>query len=263
MTIESFYIQLQADRSLLLEEQLIVDYANDKNIQVHFFTPKQIRRRSLPLKASMVVVGDLMCVEGALNQLNVKLPEANSYPNSIHSYLFRNIWHTTLEGLESLLRDGLEKPIFAKPAVKLKKFTGHVFHTEPDLYYTYGASKKTKLICSDVVSWINEYRVYVVNSTIRHLAFCDGDKAVPIDTVVIHNAIKDLEASGEGYAGYCIDFGVLSTGETALIEMNTGYSIGAYDGVSSDVFGDLIVERWKELTFPKKQEIIKVRDIKR
>lgn len=45
---------------------------------------------------------------------------------------------------------------------------------------------------------------------------------------------------------YCLDVGVLSTGETALIEVNDGFSVGMY-GMSKELYAELLQTRWKEL----------------
>ena len=47
---------------------------------------------------------------------------------------------------------------------------------------------------------------------------------------------------------YCLDVGVLDSGDTALVEMNDAFSIGMYDGMEK-CYGDLLTTRWKELTF--------------
>jgi ATP-grasp domain, R2K clade family 2 len=58
--------------------------------------------------------------------------------------------------------------------------------------------------------------------------------------------MQALDAAGAAYAGYAIDFGVLSTGETALVEMNDGFALGAY-AIDSQDYTDLICARWTEL----------------
>ena len=47
-------------------------------------------------------------------------------------------------------------------------------------------------------------------------------------------------------AGFGIDFGLLSTGETALVEMNDGFALGAY-AISARDYTDLLIARWEEL----------------
>lgn len=47
---------------------------------------------------------------------------------------------------------------------------------------------------------------------------------------------------------YAIDFGVLTTGETALIEVNDAFAIGAYDNVPGDLYLMMLKARWNQLT---------------
>ncbi|MDY6900666.1 MAG: ATP-grasp domain-containing protein [Cyanobacteriota bacterium] len=97
-----------------------------------------------------------------------------------------------------------------------------------------------------VVSWVSEYRVYVVNSEIRSIDFYNGDNSIFIDVNKVKQAIKSLDNTGESYAGYAIDFGVLDSGETALVEMNDGFAVGAYS-IDRKNYTDLILARWEEL----------------
>lgn len=97
------------------------------------------------------------------------------------------------------------------------------------------------------MDWLSEFRVYVVNNEIRFIGHYSGNKDIKASLTIIKEAIKKLCDAGEGYNGFCIDFGVLSSGETALVEMNDGYSIGAYSGVNSEDYGDLIFSRWSQL----------------
>ncbi|MFZ3002766.1 MAG: hypothetical protein WA071_20790 [Undibacterium umbellatum] len=46
---------------------------------------------------------------------------------------------------------------------------------------------------------------------------------------------------------FCIDFGVTPQGKTALIEMNDGFSFGAYDGLSERIYWDITWARWREI----------------
>ncbi|WP_181243723.1 ATP-grasp domain-containing protein [Chamaesiphon polymorphus] len=107
-------------------------------------------------------------------------------------------------------------------------------------------SRREELLCADVVTWLSEYRVYVVNSEIRSVDWYAGDREVAIDLNVVRAAIATLHAAGESYAGYAIDFGVLATGKTALVEMNDGFALGAYS-IDSKNYTDLIWARWAEL----------------
>jgi hypothetical protein len=62
----------------------------------------------------------------------------------------------------------------------------------------------------------------------------------------VRDAVAAYQSSGVAPAGYGIDFGVLSTGETALVEVNEGYGLGSY-GLDDAAYADLIIARWCEL----------------
>jgi hypothetical protein len=52
-------------------------------------------------------------------------------------------------------------------------------------------------------------------------------------------AVRVLAASGERLAGCAMDFAVLRSGETCLVEVNDGLFTGLYDGVSDSDFADM------------------------
>lgn len=74
------------------------------------------------------------------------------------------------------------------------------------------------------------------------------------DVIDIDIAIGETEYVGRGIAPrafYAIDFGVLSTGETALVEMNDGFAVGAYS-IDAANYTDTIAPRWVQLMSYKK-----------
>jgi len=244
--ISKAFIQEQGNGRLREEEQRVVEELNRRKISVTFYTEKRIRRRQLSLDNESLVVGDMPCISGALKQLSIPEPEPNDYPASLSEFLHRRIWHSTLGELELKLRDGNYPAIFAKPAKRRKRFTGCVFESDYDLSQVYGVSRQEKLLCSEVVTWLSEYRVYVVDSEIRSVDYYAGNMEVPVDIEEIRRAIQALDKAGESYAGYAIDFGVLASGQTALVEMNDGFAIGAYS-IDNKNYTDMIWARWEEL----------------
>jgi hypothetical protein len=70
-----------------------------------------------------------------------------------------------------------------------------------------------------------------------------GDCFVYPDAEVIRSAIRDYASAP---AGYGIDFGVLDSGATVLVEANDGYSLGSYSLNSVD-YSRLLEARWLEL----------------
>lgn len=244
--ISHAFIQEQGNGRLRTEERLVVEELNRRGVPITLYTEKRIRRRQLPLDERSLVVGDMPCILGALQQLDIPAPSPNDYPASLGDFLHRRVWRSTLGALEFALREGMSRSIFAKPANRCKRFTGCVFDAESDLYRVAGVSRREELLCADVVTWLSEYRIYVVHSEIRSVDWYAGDRSVAIDLTVLRAAIATLDAAGESFTGYAIDFGVLATGETALVEMNDGFALGAYS-IDSKNYTDLIWARWEEL----------------
>ncbi|TYQ31110.1 ATP-grasp domain-containing protein [Pseudanabaena sp. UWO310] len=244
--ISKAFIQEQGNRRLQKEEQRVVEELRHRGIPITFYTEKRIRRRQLMLDSESLVVGDMSCIVGALQQLSIPEPEPNDYPISLHEFLHRRVWRSTLAELEPVLRDGRYLAMFVKPATRRKRFTGCVFESEYDMSQVYAVSRQEKVWCSEVVTWLSEYRIYVVHSEIRSVDHYAGNTDIPIDVAEVHRAIQALDQAGESYAGYAIDFGVLDSGQTALVEMNDGFAIGAYS-IDSKNYTDMIWARWEEL----------------
>ncbi|MBH8564857.1 ATP-grasp domain-containing protein [Nostoc sp. CENA67] len=244
--ISKAFIQEQGNGRLGHEEQLVSEELRARGIPITFYTLKRIHRRQLALDNESLVVGDMPCILGAIKQLGIPEPKPNDYPASLKNFMHRRTWTSTLEQLEIELSKGRSAPTFAKPATRRKRFTGYVFESEYDLCQVYGVSRQEPLLCSEVVSWVSEYRIYVVHSQIRSIDHYDGNPNIILDIEKVLCAIQALDNAGESIAGYAIDFGVLDSGETALVEMNDGFAIGAYK-IDRKNYTDMILARWEEL----------------
>lgn len=244
--IERAYLEKPARGPIRIEERLVQDEMIRTGIPFSFITVKLIQRRSLELDGTCLVVGDMVMTHGALSQLRIPIPPPIDYPECLRRYLGRQIWQSTLGELERKIAGGPSRPTFAKPADRRKSFTGTVFAFSDDFYAIGNVSRRQTIWLSEVVSWISEYRVYVAYNKIVEIAHYAGDLKVRLDEGVVNDAIQVFHASGEAPDGYAIDFGVLGNGETALVEVNEGYSLGAY-AISSADYSKVIVARWKQL----------------
>lgn len=83
----------------------------------------------------------------------------------------------------------------------------------------------------------------------------DGGVAT-LDMSVVREAVRLLRDSPEGrmLTGYGMDFAVIASDEdsdrlfaTCLVEVNDGYSLGAYPGLSGRDYTDLLCSRWQAL----------------
>jgi hypothetical protein len=149
------------------------------------------------------------------------------------------------------LRDALRNaqgPIFIKPAKGWKRFTGFVVDHADDPRFN-GASKNLPVWTAEPVTLLSEWRAYVAYGTVRAIQFADhgGARAVRPDESSIHAAVATLVSAGIAPAGFVIDFGVDTNGRTLLIEMNDGFSVGAYDGLDADAYWAVTAARWFEM----------------
>jgi ATP-grasp domain, R2K clade family 2 len=181
-----------------------------------------------------------------MKQLNLELPRPNDYPESLKPFRRRRIWKTTLGQVEQGIVDDMRSPVFIKPAERRKSFTGRTFASIEDFARIGSVSRKQEVWCSEVVEWRAEYRVYVIGLEIASIDHYHGDSGAGLDLEVVHSALEAFRASGEAPSAYGIDFGVLGSGETALLEVNDGYALGAYK-IGAERYADLVLTRWAEL----------------
>lgn len=232
---------------LAVEELMLSAEADRRDIPVITTPVKKLARNQIPLTKDHVVAGGVLFVKHALRAYGKELSEHTPYPPCLAHLLYRNVRQVrSLRDAKELLDKG--ESFFIKPAT-WKSFTGFVAQFSDDFRFN-GASNSIPVFISEVVEFVSEWRTYVANGQI--VGFCsalnefrDDDRPKP-DMTVIKNAVDALTAAGAP-AGYVVDFGVLSTGETALVELNDGFSIGAYVGVTSKAYWEVIVARWQQL----------------
>lgn len=247
MTIRTAFLQEKGNGRLDPEMLPLDRELRRRGVPVRLFTAKRIERRQLALAPDTLVAGYVPAVLGALNQLGVPAPEPNDYPASLRSHLHRRVWESTVGEVAALVHDGRSRGAFVKPKGRVKHFTGLVIDAPSDLWHLGNTSHRQPVLCSEVVTWRSEYRYFVVRGSIVGARRYAGDAAVLPDEQVVRAAVDSLLASGEAIAGFGIDFGVLASGETALVEMNDGFSLGSY-GLDDALYADLTIARWCELT---------------
>jgi len=246
MKIARALIETVGNNQLESEMQDVFDELTSRKIPLELFINKKLQRRQVSLTGDTLVVAYVDSILTALKILGIEPPPTNDYPQSLQSFLHRQIWEMSLLAFTQQIFDG-SSPIFAKPKDRKKRFTGRVFSHPEDTAHLNGISKKTILLCSEVVEWLSEYRVFVIRGDIAGIQHYSGDAELNLDNSVVNTAIDVLENADEATSAYAIDFGILSTGETALVEWNDGFSLGSY-GLDKAIYTDLLITRWCELT---------------
>lgn len=235
------YIQLNDKDKLGDEEQKLADYFGVGNYTT--FYKKHFIQNRFSITKDDFIAGVIPVMYSAMKKLGIEYKH-DDYPERLRKYLHRRIWETKLGYIKEQVFNGyLVNPIFIKPKDKLKKFTGFLLNSIDDWFLTDGAVDGTNIICSEPVKWVTEYRIPVINKIPRDYCNYFGNPDIQVDKSAVQNMIDDWTDSPKAY---CLDVGVLDTGETALIEINDAFSCGSYS-MSSETYGDLLTTRWNEL----------------
>ena len=136
-------------------------------------------------------------------------------------------------------------PVFVKP-MEHKLFTGFVFDGCAGARMRLATHESsTQVWVSDVVEFVAEYRVFVLDGEILDARRYTGrwDVALPFRSE-IERAVREYAGAPRAYA---LDFGVTGDGAQLLVEANDGFALGNY-GLSSIPYAKMIDARWEELT---------------
>ncbi|MBK8259598.1 MAG: ATP-grasp domain-containing protein [Polyangiaceae bacterium] len=240
------FLERAGDGKRRLEERLVADVLTARGMVIEWYTQKQIDRRALPLGEDTFIMGAMPAMHGAMKQLDIPIPPPNDYPPCLQPFFCRAIWRSTLDQFERRVWGGLERPVFVKPAERRKAFTGRVFTSPDDLWFLGNTTRRQEIWCSDAVRWESEYRVYVIDGQVVAIDHYAGRADVPLSEQTLTEAVDTYCKSGSAPAAFGIDFGVLDTGETALVEANDGFSLGAYQ-VEGAIYTNVLLTRWSEL----------------
>ena len=178
-------------------------------------------------KPEDVPTGYIPCgtVEWCENFLSKDVTVPDYYPDFLKNHLFRKVWQTD--------KWPLGDRVFIKPSDRHKRFTGFITTGG------YRKKKKGPYWCSEIVKFVNEWRYYVAEGRIFTGEWYDGD---PINTP---DAPKLNVSIPSNYCG-ALDFGILTTGELALVESHPPYACGWY-GKDYKLYVEWIIKGWEYL----------------
>lgn len=238
------YLQMNDHSKFDEEEKSLQAYFEKNNIEYKPFYKKHLIQNKLKITRDDFIAGEVPTMFAAMKQLGIEY-NYQDYPDYLKKYLYRKIWESTMGDIKNQLFDiGNIDAVFIKPKDNLKKFTGFVITCIDDLQYTNHAGNNTKIYCSEPVVWLSEFRCPVIDGKVR------GMFRTPYTCQGSAPDINEVQKIADDFIGspkaYCLDVGVLSTGETALVEVNDAFSIGKY-GMSDDLYAELVMTRWNEL----------------
>jgi hypothetical protein len=192
------------------------------------------------------VVGGIGYVRKAIEILGCKPPEPIDIPDCLAVFTHRKIWTTTLGDIH-LNED--KWPVFIKPKVDHKIFTGHVVKSFLELLKTSHLPKDMPILASEVVFWKSEYRCFVLDGELLDVRRYAGSVEWYPRIEQVQKMIKI--ATPVMPVAYSVDVGAMLDSrermwDTALIEVNDGFSLGTY-GLRSPLQVKMLLARWKEM----------------
>lgn len=226
------------------EEKLVINALASRD-EIHWTAAaSQLMRNRVDSSASRLIVGGLDFMKYALRQRGLQLPSETCYPDCLAHLLHRDVGLSTLRKV--MERVAYRGPVFVKPALRAKRFTGLVLR-DPEDYRLGGIPRSESVYHSQVVEWLSEWRCYVVGQEVLFQACYAGNDRLAPDATIVAEAVTLMAQQSNAPRGYAIDFGVLACGRTALVECNDGFSVGAYGALPGESYMAMLQARWDQL----------------
>lgn len=186
-------------------------------------------------REDVVVAG--MLVTGHALTLRDVVPPSIDYPGELGHLLGRRVWSCVACEVSE---DDL--PVFVKPA-REKELDGAVVRSADDLAPFLRQGADYELLCSEVVDFVSEWRLFVCHGELVGARPYRGDVNVRPDERVVRDVVPSYRSAP---AGCAIDLGVTSDGRTLLVEVNDGFALGSY-GLDDVTYALLLSARWAGL----------------
>lgn len=197
---------------------------------------------NLSLTKNAIVIGGVHTVREAITILGETPPQPLDIPDELMSFTKRNIQKGTI----GYFLKNTTFPIFVKPTTA-KLFAGMIATSKDEFemlkYVSEEKGEELEVVTSNVVKFISEYRVFIVEGNICDCRKYNGLYNITPDFNFINETIKAYTSQPIAYG---IDFGVTNKGETMLIEANDGYALGTY-GFDCYNYFKILTLRWNEI----------------
>ncbi len=197
---------------------------------------------ALPLHPDDIVVGGVGYARKAFARLGIEVPDLEPVPPQLEPFAGRRIWRATLGEVRQRVNAG--EAMFVKPAPdQPKRFIGRVLSAFRDLIATAQFDDTLVVDCAEPVTFISEYRAFVLHGELIGLRPYTGDPLAFPDPDTVRAAIAAYDPAP---ASYALDVGVTDDGRTLLVEVNDSYATGGY-GLFPIAYARFIAARWTEL----------------
>ncbi len=235
----NYTIYIQAQNNFPIDDWAVSAYLGFRARQANIIFFEDIHE--VPLSKSTILIADIPTSNTWLEAMGGEGKKSINIPAELSSYTKRRYHNITFE--ELLADKSKQFPLFIKPAGRAKEFIAGVVSTRKNLEFFYHLDPTTKVFVSEVVDIVSEYRCYVTNGELKGIKHYSGDIRLFPSIEMIDGCIREYISSPTGYT---IDFGILATGKTVLIEVNDGFAIGNY-GLDNSLYVSLLCARWLEI----------------
>ena len=179
-------------------------------------------------------------VFGGMESLSKILPSyvgLDYYPDEIQEHMYRDVKAVKVEEVQ--------KGDFLKPLSKDHKlFSPFVKDDSLQCQLTIGKIPPCHtVLMSKAVRFLSEFRVYVLEGKILNICYYKGNPSLFPDPEIVKEMVSKVTHHSISFG---LDVGVLSSGETAVIEMNDFCCLGNY-GLNAQQYAQCIAKRWTEV----------------
>jgi hypothetical protein len=245
------------------EELLLANHAHQIGAGVLWLGRSELPKRVQDLQGAVLCSGDVPWVSDAMYLTEREVPEHAPYPAEAAHFLGRRVWrepHLYKALDKAALDPAFDHGLFVKPAARWKRFTGfvaerHTHRYDPRLN---GYSRTKPVWCSEPIAIESEWRAYVLRDVVHYIARAPyaGDGPEQPEAQVVKQCTDIAVALRGKRAGYVFDVAIIrprtGTGQrVVLLEVNDGFSFGAYGGVPADLIFQIQAARWNELSQPQ------------
>jgi hypothetical protein len=189
-----------------------------------------------------ILFGGVGIVREALERAGRPAPPILDLPISVRPWACRPVWESTMGAIRRDVMNG-KGPVHVKPRDRGKLFNGTVMAAFKDLIPSASVPDDEPVLVQGIVTFVSEWRATILRDRIINVAHYKGDPLLFPNADVMTYALKNFVGKPIGFA---MDWGRTDKGETVLVEVNDGFSLGNY-GVRGYDYVAMIEARWRQL----------------
>lgn len=192
----------------------------------------------------IIFIGSVGAMKKAFQRAGFAPVENLEFPSELQAYYGRKISIETFETVQDWIENEPSKlPVHIKPVKEHKLFKGCLVEKFRDLIPLSHVPGDSPVYVQEKIDIVSEWRATILRSKVLNVAHYSGNPIVFPDAQVIRKAVAEYTTSPIGYS---IDFGITTSGQTVIIEVNDGYALGNY-GVRGYMYTALVECRWREI----------------